>query len=248
MATALYLISFLIGISLGMLGAGGAIVAVPAMVYLGGIDPDLAGGYALFMVMVSTAIAAVQHIRQRLIDRRALLDFGLPTVVSMFVVRKYVAPYTDDRLQMISFGIILMYVAIRMFRAKSSAQSSNHRWKLTSFGVLVGFVSGVLGVGGGFLITPALVLVAGLDMKRAVATSLVLICINSAVGVSVDVHNGMAYEWPLLLSFTGLMSVGLYAGTISTRWVHDATLRKAFGWVVLTTGIAVLLRELSRSL
>lgn len=241
----LYLISFLIGISLGMLGAGGAIVAVPAMVYLGGIDPDLAGGYALFMVAVSSAIASVQHIRKRLIDSRALLEFGLPTVVSMFFVRQHVAPHTDDRLQMIAFGIILVYVAVRMMWAKSSEQSSNHRWKLAGFGVLVGFVSGILGVGGGFLITPALVLLAGLDMKRAVATSLVLICINSAVGVSVDVHHGMAYEWPLVLSFTGLMSVGIYMGTLATRWVHDTSLRKAFGWVVLTTGLAVLLRELS---
>ncbi|MFM8770743.1 MAG: sulfite exporter TauE/SafE family protein [Candidatus Kapaibacterium sp.] len=245
MTIVLYGISFLIGISLGMLGAGGAIVAVPAMVYLGGIDPDLAGGYALFMVTVSSAIASVQHIRQRLIDGRALLEFGLPTVVSMFVVRQYVAPHTDDRLQMISFGIILMYVAIQMFRAKGTAQSANHRWKLSGFGVLVGFVSGILGVGGGFLITPALVLLAGLDMKRAVATSLVLICINSAVGVSVDLNTGLAYDWPLVLSFTGLMSVGIYLGTIATRWVKDASLRKAFGWVVLATGIAVLLRELS---
>jgi uncharacterized membrane protein YfcA len=242
--TALYFISFFIGVSLGMLGAGGAIVAVPAMVYLGELDPDIAGGYALFMVAVSSAFASVQYLRQHLVDGRALIDFGIPTVISMYIVRHYIAPHTDDRFQMLGFGIILVLVAVRMLRVKGPAQTSTDRVKLTVYGVLVGFVSGILGVGGGFLITPALVLLAGLDMKRAVATSLVLISINSAVGVGVDIGNGIPYQWPLVLSFTGLMTAGIYTGTIASRWVKDATLRTAFGWVVLAVGIAVLMLEI----
>jgi uncharacterized membrane protein YfcA len=81
-------------------------------------------------------------------------------------------------------------------------------------------------------------------MKRAVATSLVLISINSAVGVGVDIGNGIPYQWPLVLSFTGLMTAGIHTGTIASRWVKDATLRTAFGWVVLAVGIAVLMLEI----
>ena len=91
--------------------------------------------------------------------------------------------------------------------------------------------------------TPALVLWAGLDMKKAVASSLVLIAVNSAIGVVADVWGGVQYDWPLVLSFTGLTTIGILSGMVMSRRIDGTTLRQGFGWVVLAIGIAVLIKE-----
>ena len=237
-------IAVVIGISLGLIGAGGAIVAVPALVYIGGIDPRLASGYALFMVAVSSAIASIDHLRQRRVDISAVLAFGSTTVLSILLVRRFVAPLVPPTPQMLAFAAILLFAAIRMLR-QSQAPDTNHRHPtyLAGYGLVIGSISGVLGVGGGFLMTPALVLWAGLDMKKAVASSLVLIAVNSAIGVVADVWGGVQYDWPLVLSFTGLTTIGILSGMVMSRRIDGTTLRQAFGWVVLAIGIAVLIKE-----
>ena len=243
----LSIIAVVIGISLGLIGAGGAIVAVPALVYIGGIDPRLASGYALFMVAVSSGIAAVQHIRQRTVDVEAILAFGSTTIVSILLVRRYLAPLVPPTVQMIAFGCILLIAAIRMLRTGSPPNNTSRRPELLAgYGAIIGTISGILGVGGGFLMTPALVLWAGLDMKRAVATSLVLISVNSAVGVAADMWAGTTYDWPLVLGFTGLTTVGILSGTLASRRIDGSTLRQGFGWVVLAIGLAVLIKEVMR--
>jgi len=240
----LSIIALVIGISLGLIGAGGAIVAVPALVYIGNIEPHLASGYALFMVAVASAIASVQHIRQRRVDVPSVLAFGSTTIISILLVRRFVAPLVPSTVQMICFGAVLLIAAIRMLQASSPPSETAQRPAfLALYGLIIGTISGILGVGGGFLMTPALVLWAGLDMKRAVATSLVLISINSAVGVAADVWAGTPYDWPLVLGFTGLTTLGILAGIILSHRIDGSTLRSGFGWVVLAIGVAVLVRE-----
>lgn len=244
------LLSFIavaIGVSLGLIGAGGAIVAVPALVYIGAIDPRLASGYALFMVAVSSGIAALQHIRQRTVDVEAILAFGSTTIVSILLVRRFLAPMVPPKVQMIAFGCILLVAAIRMLRTGAPPSNTSRRPELLAgYGAIIGTISGILGVGGGFLMTPALVLWAGLDMKRAVATSLVLISVNSAVGVAADMWAGTTYDWPLVLGFTGLTTAGILSGTLASRRIDGSTLRQGFGWLVLAIGLAVLIKEVVR--
>ncbi|MEY3385798.1 MAG: hypothetical protein RIR53_609, partial [Bacteroidota bacterium] len=230
----LSIIAVAIGISLGLIGAGGAIVAVPALVYIGGIEPRLASGYALFMVAVASAIASSQHIRERRVDIPSVLAFGSTTIMSILLVRRFVAPMIPPAVQMIAFGCILLVAAIRMLRTGAPPNETSRRPELLAgYGAVIGTISGILGVGGGFLMTPALVLWAGLDMKRAVATSLVLISINSAVGVAADIWAGTPYDWPLVLGFTGLTTLGILSGMALSHRIDGSTLRKGFGWVVL---------------
>ena len=236
-----------IGVSLGLLGAGGAIVAVPAFVYIGGIPPELADGYALFVVTISSAIAVGMQWSQRLIAWRTIAWFGPSTILSLIAVRGYLDQFVPQRVQMIFFGIILLVAALAMMRGRKTAPSDTpelHPLRLSAFGIVIGAIGGLLGVGGGFLITPALAIWAGLDMKRAVASSLVLISVNSFTGVMVDMADGMRYDWPYVLTFTVVATAGIITGTLLSRRIDNTVLRAAFGWVVLAIGCVVLGIEL----
>lgn len=243
----LYGIAVVIGVSLGLLGAGGAIVAVPAFVYIGGIPAHLADGYALFVVAISSAIAVAMKWREQLVAWRTVAWFGPTTILSLIAVRGFLDDLISQRAQMIFFGIILLVAAIAMLRGNkqpSSTTRETHPIRLSAFGIVIGAIGGLLGVGGGFLMTPALALWAGLDMKRAVASSLVLISVNSFTGVAVDMVSGAQYDWPFVLTFTGLTTAGIVAGTLLSRRVDNAVLRASFGWVVLSIGLVVLGIEL----
>jgi uncharacterized membrane protein YfcA len=239
-------IALAIGVSLGLIGAGGAIVAVPAFVYLGGIDPNLADGYALFIVTVASLVAVGMHFNERLIDYKTIAWFGPSTIASLILVRGYLDDFVPQPTQMLLFGLILITAALAMMRRRTSSTSEQRSSpvKLSLFGLVVGAVGGLLGVGGGFLMTPALALWAGMDMKRAVASSLVLIAVNSATAVAVDMAQGFTYDWAFVGAFTVLTVVGIIAGTILSRRIDSKILRAIYGWVVLAIGVFVLSKEL----
>lgn len=240
-------IALAIGVSLGLLGAGGAIVAVPAFVYIGGVPSHLADGYALFVVAVSSAVAVAMQWRERMIEWRTIAWFGPSTILSLIAVRGFLDDFVPQRVQMIFFGLILLVAAIAMLR-KRKASSTNagtlQPIRLSAFGIVIGAIGGLLGVGGGFLMTPALALWAKLDMKRAVASSLVLISVNSFTGVAVDMARGMSYDWSYVLTFTALTTAGIITGTFLSRRIDSTVLRASFGWVVLSIGLVVLGIEL----
>ncbi|MBM4178991.1 MAG: sulfite exporter TauE/SafE family protein [Ignavibacteria bacterium] len=242
MSIVLTAIALLIGVSLGLIGAGGAIVAVPAFVYLGGIDPYLADGYALFVVAVSSAVAVAMQTRVNMIDWKTIAWFGPSTILSLIVVRGFLEHLVPQSVQMLLFGLILLLASAAMLRKKPQkhGEQRNQPVLLSMFGIVVGAVGGLLGVGGGFLMTPALNLWVGLDMKRAVASSLVLIAVNSAAGVAVDLIKHKPYDWAFLAMFTMLTIAGIVAGTILSRRVDGNFLRSIFGWVVLAIGLFVL--------
>lgn len=242
MSVVLAVIALLIGISLGLVGAGGAIIAVPAFEYISGINSNLAEGYALFVVAVSSSIAVAMQLRSRLIDWKAVLWFGMFTTVSMIVTRGFLDNLVSSQVQELLFGVILVLAAVGMLRKRSQSETSAARNPrlLSIYGILIGCISGLLGVGGGFLMTPTLVLGAGLDMKHAVASSLVLICANAALGVSVDLMQGIAYDWNILLVFTGLTTAGIVMGTLLSRRIDSRYLRDSYGWLVLAVGLIVL--------
>lgn len=246
MFIALCFIAVLLGISLGLIGAGGAIVAVPAFVYIGGIDPNLADGYALFIVAVASFVSVIMQRGKDSINWKAVLAFGSSTIVTLVFVRYYLDQFIPQNIQMFIFGVVLLIAASGMLRSrKETKERQSHRpIYLVLYGIVVGSLSGLLGVGGGFLMTPALVLWAGLDMRRAVATSLVLICINSVAGVATDMVDGLQYDWPLVLAFTALTTGGIVIGTLLARKIDGGSLKNIFGWFVGSVGVAVLVREL----
>lgn len=263
MTVVLYIIAALIGISLGLIGAGGAIVAVPALVYLVAIPPTLASGYALFVVAVSASVGSVQYIRKKLVDWRSVFAFGSTTLLSIAAIRKLVLPAIPDTFVvwptsivlerdstlMLAFAAVLMGASFGMLRGQKNVATvgPTHIVRLAFFGLVIGTVSGFLGVGGGFLMTPALVLWAGLDIRRAVGTSLVLMAANSATGVATDLIRGVVYDWPFVLTFTAITTAGIIAGTALSHRIDGTKLKAGFGWFVLAIGTVVLVRELIRN-
>lgn len=259
MVALLLVIAAALGITLGLLGAGGAIIAVPAFVYVGNIAPTQASGYALFVVMVATLVAAVPAVRSKAIHWPAFWSFGITTMMTVFSIRLWLLPalptryaFGDwgvlelDTLLMVAFGFVLGAAGYAMLRQRTQTETLAplQPAMLAAIGVLVGLTAGLLGVGGGFLMTPALVLWGRLQMKTAVATSIALICVNSAVGVSGDLIRGAVFEWPLVLTFTAFTTAGIVAGARLRDRINAADLRRLFGWVVVAIGIAVLIVEL----
>lgn len=244
-----------------MLGAGGAIVAVPTLVYIGGISPTLASGYALFVVMVASAIVSVPAWRNKSIHWPAFWAFGITTMITIFSIRHWIFPALPERINvasyvlqtdmllMLAFAGVLLVAGIGMLRHQPSVQgeSSTQPMRLAAMGTVVGVVAGFLGVGGGFLMTPALVMWGRLDMRMAVATSLALICVNSALGVAGDLSRGVVFDWPLVLGFTAFTSVGMIGGRYLHTRIHVDMLRAIFGWLVIAIGLVVLAAELWRS-
>lgn len=255
----LYTIALLIGVTLGLLGAGGAIVAVPSLVYLGHIPPPIASGYALFIVAIATSIGSLQVIRTQRVDWRAFWSFGSTTMLTIYSIRMIILPsipiqinvgtltVNRDWVLMMSFAAVLFTAGYGMLRNRQRpvGYAPPHPARLAIMGIGVGIVAGFLGVGGGFLMTPTLVLWARLDIRTAVGTSIALICVNSTVGVAGDVTSGIHYDWPFVSIFTILTTIGTIIGMRLSHEINAEHLRTLFGWLVVLVGIVVLFMEVS---
>jgi len=254
-----YIVSVLIGITLGLIGGGGSILTVPILVYLFHIVPEHATGYSLFIVGITAMVGAYRHYRLGNLQIKPALFFAVPSVASLLMIRKVVLPnipqqlftihdfaVTKDILIMVVFAVLMMAASMSMIRKTKSEQVTEkvNFPRLAWIGLLVGFVTGFLGAGGGFLIIPALIFFAGLPMKQAVGTSLLIIFINSLIGFSGDVINGLAIDFQLLLSVSAISITGMFIGTALSKKIDGAKLKPAFGWFVLGMGIYILFKEL----
>ena len=151
---------------------------------------------------------------------------------------------------MLLFAIVMMLASVSMIRGRreineehGSAGLVGHSFSIVFLGILVGSVTGLVGAGGGFLIIPALVVIAGLPIKTAIGTSLLIIAVNSLMGFLGDIQNEDIH-WVFLLSFTGLSIVGIFIGSWVSKFVNNRHLKKLFGWFVMAMGIYIIGREL----
>jgi uncharacterized membrane protein YfcA len=251
----------LMGLSLGLLGGGGSILTVPILAYLFRQDPMTATGLSLFIVGATSGAGVLSHHRQGNIEWRTAGMFGAASMLSVFITRRWLVPALPDPLMHLGnlavgkgeailalFAVVMLLSSLSMIRSKHlTATAENGRRHLPSLlliGLLVGLLTGVLGAGGGFLIVPALVLLAGVDMKRAVGTSLLLITANSFIGFLGDRHVHLADHVPILLPFLALALIGIVLGALLSKRISNEKLRPAFGWFVLAMGAYILLREL----
>jgi hypothetical protein len=255
-----YLSALAIGLVLGLLGGGGSILAIPILVYLFKIEPVLASAYSLFIVGITSAAGAFSKHREGLVSVRTGIAFGFPSIVTIFVTRKWIVPAIPDivfqsgeflltkRLFLLGlFAVLMVMAALPMIRAGKELQPSDQRkgvFPMIAQGAGIGFITGLVGAGGGFLIIPGLVFLTGLPFKTAAGTSLLIIALNSLIGFMGDVLN-YPMDWPFLLAITGLSILGMIMGSRLSKIYQAAHLRKAFGWFVLLTGIYILLRELN---
>lgn len=254
-----YVACIFIGVVLGILGGGGSILSIPILVYLLNIDVVMASAYSLFIVGTTSFVGAIPKYKKHLVNLRTGFFFGLPSIVTIFITRKWIVPsipeivYQTESLTLTKrvlilgvFAILMILASISMIRPSKEITNNNHRFRVVLViieGIIIGFLTGLVGAGGGFLIIPALVLLTGLPFKTAVGTSLFIIAINSLVGFLGDVLN-YSMDWKLLLSVTALSVIGILIGDRISKKIPAATLRKSFGWFVLIMGCWILFREL----
>ena len=254
--------AILIGISLGLIGGGGSILTVPVLVYILGVNPVLATAYSLFVVGSTSLVGAATYMKKGLVNYKTALVFAVPSFIAVFLTRKFLVPALPDPLFtlgeaiitknigiMVFFALIMLAASYSMIFAKKCVDCDEDEPVVFNFpmialeGSVVGVITGIVGAGGGFLIIPALVLLAKLPMKMAVGTSLLIIAAKSLIGFLGDLST-QTIDWQLLLIFTALSIVGIFIGSALSKKINEDILKTGFGWFVLAMGIFIITKEL----
>jgi len=246
--------ALVVGLSLGLLGSGGSILTVPILVYVIGESPKQAVAASLAIVGVIALAGATSYARQGRVQWRYVFYFGLPGIVATYA-GAWFSHFVSGAVQLIVFAVIMglaSWTMLRPERPAGDAPSQRHfAWLLTA-GVGVGLITGFVGVGGGFLFVPALVILGGLPMQRAVATSLAVIALNSASGfashfVQLTAAN-MQIPWAEIALFAVIGTVGSLLGQMAGSRLKQASLRRAFGVLLIAMCGFVLWRTLPQVL
>jgi uncharacterized protein len=232
-----------IGLSLGLLGSGGSILTVPVLVYLVQEPQKLAIAESLAIVGGISLVGALPYVFKKHVHWKSVVWFGIPGVAGTYL-GAYFSQWLSGAMQLLLFAFMMLAAAYTMWRAKNPrANTNNHPyWQILLEGLAVGIITGLVGVGGGFLIIPALVLLGGLSMRLAVGTSLVIIAMKSFVGFFkyVDVLGSYQVNWSLITLFVGLGVVGSFAGSFLSQTLPQRLLRKLFAVALVALGIFIL--------
>ena len=254
-----YIASILIGISLGLIGSGGSILTVPVLVYLFHINPLLATTYSLCIVGLSSIAGVISRLRQKLLDLKVIIVFGAPSILGVFIARKFILqaipaqfnilPATlisKSNFIMLFFATLMLASALSMIFGKNKKENDSQKpvygFSLAIVGLVEGIVTGIVGAGGGFLIIPALVLLGKLPMKKAIASSLLIITIKSLVGFGGDLLH-VTVDWQFLSIITLLSTLGIITGNYLNKTIEGAKLKKGFGWFVLLMALVILFEQ-----
>ncbi len=228
------------GFVLGLLGGGGGILTVPILVGLFGLNATLATGASLFVVGSTALFGAGQGIFKKTCDVSAALTLAMPSALAAMSARRWLVPAIPDFILGIHrddlllgmFAVLMVVVAIKMLRTTAPPEPRARNFVvLVVLGLLIGVVSGTLGAGGGFLIVPVLTIYLGVEMSRAVPTSLLVIAIQSLVGFTGEIGKPIPYE--LLLQITGVALLGLGLGVFARGYIEAPKLRTSFAILIL---------------
>lgn len=254
-----YFFAIIIGLILGLIGGGGSILTVPIFVYLFHLDAVTATSLSLFVVGSTSLVGSVGYIKQKMINFRTSLLFGVPSIVGIIFSRRLVVPHlpeyiihrgefilTKNTFLLILFAILMLVSSYKMIRKVNDTplkrtQEPNYTL-LISQGLLVGILTGLIGAGGGFLIVPALVMLLGMEMKEAIASSLFIIAMNSLLGFFLTLDK-VVVDWVFLAIFTVLSVLGIFIGLYLSRKIDGKRLKPIFGWFVLIMGIYIIAKE-----
>ena len=257
-----YFAALLIGVVLGLIGGGGSILTVPVMVYLLSVNPVTATAYSLFVVGTSSFVGAIKNFRRGRVKFRTAVAFAIPAFIAVFSTRKFLVPWipevifsnesftlTKGTAIMLFFAVLMLAASLSMILGSkekdstSEAKSDPNYALLMPLGLLTGLVTGLVGAGGGFIIVPILVLLAGLPMKTAVGTSLFIVSVNSLIGFLGDLGH-QEIDWVFLLVFSVLAIGGIYLGFILGKFINGPRLKKGFGWFIFFMGIYIFWKEI----
>ncbi|GAB2488659.1 sulfite exporter TauE/SafE family protein [Streptosporangium sandarakinum] len=235
-----------VGLTLGLFGGGGSILTVPLLIYLAGVPAKSAIAMSLFVVAVTSVVSAASHARAGRIRWKTGLVFGLAGMAGAYG-GGLIGPHLPAAVLMSAFALMMLATAIAMIRGRRTPEHATARKDLPILhvvveGVVVGLVTGLVGAGGGFLVVPALVLLGGMPMSTAVATSLLVIAMKSFAGLAGYLQT-VPVDWSIALPVTvAAVAGGLVGGWLAGRIDADR-LRKGFGWFVLVMGGFVLIQQ-----
>lgn len=255
-----YIGALFIGITLGLIGGGGSILAVPIFTYLFKINEKLATAYSLFVVGTSALVGGLRNNAKGNVDWRTSFVFGIPAVISVTLIRRLVIPELPEELFHIGdfvftsrmamlglFALLMIPAAITMLKGRKEliveeGQKLNYV-ALILQGLVIGAVSGFVGAGGGFLIIPALVVFAKLEMKKAVGTSLIIIAFNSVLGFLMSDAFSPEVDWKFLGIFSAISLGGIFVGTYLSKFIDGQKLKKSFGFFIIAMAIFIFYME-----
>jgi uncharacterized membrane protein YfcA len=229
----------LIGITLGLLGGGGSILTVPVFVYALGFDAKQAIAMSLPVVGATSLVGALGHWRAGNVNLRTAFTFGSIAMAGSFAGAR-LAALVSGSTQLTLLAVVMLAAAVSMLRSsrrRSAIAAREHPplALLALVGVGVGVLTGLVGIGGGFLIVPALVVLARVPMTQAVGTSLLVIAMNAGAGF-LGYAGQVLIPWDFVALFTAVAMAGILAGTHLVRFVSQGTLVRAFAVLLLVAG------------
>jgi len=238
--------AIIIGLSLGLFGSGGSILTVPVLLYLVGQSPEIAIASSLIIVAGISLLASVRNVFARVISWRHVLVFGVPGMVGTYG-GAWLGIMSSSAVQLTVFALLMFVAAILMWRKRPVEAIKPVPWnplKVLVEGLVVGVITGFVGVGGGFLIVPALVILGGLALPQAVATSLVVIALKSVVGFTkyyvAYTATGLVFDWWVIGLMIGAGFLGSYAGSWLARRLPSQKLQRGFAiFLMLMAGFVL---------
>ena len=258
-----YIGAFTVGLILGLIGSGGSILSVPILVYLFGINPVTATAYSLFIVGTTSLIGSIKNLKNKLINYSTTLLFSLSAVITVYITRRYLIHLipetiissesiylTKNQLIMLLFALLMLVAGFLMIKRtpktivglKQTKTIAPNKFLIFAEGSLIGFLTGLVGAGGGFIIIPILVILSDLRMKAAIATSLAIISLKSLIGFVGDIQN-LEIDWMFLLIFSSISVAGIFIGQQFSQKVPDNKLKMVFGLFVIGIAFSILFIE-----
>lgn len=255
-----YIMALIIGLTLGLLGGGGSILAVPVMAYVFSLDEKVATAYSLFVVGSAALVGGLRKHQAGYVDWRTAFIFGIPAIIGVTLVRYYLVPNLPDILMSIGdyqltrrmgmfglFSVLMLLAAASMLRDKKPTiekKEVSYNYPLIIIeGLVVGAITGLVGAGGGFLVIPALIFLAGLEIKLAIGTSLIIIALKSLIGFFLGDALTMDIDWFFLMSFTALTIAGIFIGVYTSNFIESEKLKKGFGYFIVVMAAFIFCME-----
>lgn len=255
-----YILAIFVGLSLGLVGSGGSILTVPLLVYFFGIAPETATSYSLFIVGTVSALGAFFKFRKGEVNLRVAVLFGLTSIITVFLTRKFIFPAVPDILVstgefhltksfvlMMLFALLILFSSIYVLKDKQDQGApvlvKTSLLTLIVWGLVIGMITGFLGAGGGFLIVPVLMFMFNAPIKVATGTSLTIIAANTLLGGLGDLGH-ISLDWGLLLLLLLITIAGLGIGMAVSKRINSQKLGRGFGWFLMLMAVTIILLEL----